>query len=54
MNFGAKVAAILVCAAVCATGLLLKSKERTNERQPKSEIAPVINRQSHREIWLRV
>ena len=54
MNMLAKVFTVIVCGFLCAGGILFSAKENAKAVEPKTEMAPVINRASHHGIWLRV
>ena len=54
MTMLAKVFAVIVCGLLCAGGIFYSSKENAKAVEPKTEMAPVIDRASHHAIWLRV
>jgi hypothetical protein len=54
MTATTKIIIIAFCISLCGGGILLNSKEQSKDAAPKSEIAPVINREPQPGIWLRV
>jgi hypothetical protein len=54
MNRSAKILTLLLCFSLCAAGAIFSPKAQTQQSEPKTQIAPVINRQPPRAIWLRV
>jgi hypothetical protein len=54
MSAATKIVIIVFCAALCGGGMILNSRQTPKDREPKSQIAPVINRQSQRGFWILV
>jgi hypothetical protein len=54
MTAAAKILVIGCCILLCGMGALLSLKENSKSSEPKTQIAPVINRQPQHRIWLRV
>jgi hypothetical protein len=54
MKAAPKILIIGCCILLCGMGALVSSKENSKNSEPKTQIAPVINRQPHHRIWLRV
>ncbi len=52
MKFGTKILAILFCLLLCASGAMLARRENTKSAELKTQIAPVINRQPKRVVWI--
>ena len=52
MNAATKILIIGCCIFLCGVGALLSSKENAKGVEPKSQIAPVINRQPHHRILI--
>ena len=52
MKSGTKILAILFCLLLCAGGAMLARRESTRRAEPKTQIAPVINRQPKRVVWI--
>lgn len=51
----AKASLLIVCFLLCAAGVILSPKEAAkDERDSRTQVVPVNNRQPHRGIWLRV
>jgi hypothetical protein len=53
MNMLGKVFAVIMCGLLCAGGILFSSRGNAKAVEPKTEMAPVINRASHHGVWLR-
>jgi len=53
MTAAMKVLIIVFCIFLCGSGVIFNSKERAKNSEPKTQIAPVINREPHHRIWLR-
>jgi hypothetical protein len=49
-----KILAILFCLLLCAGGTMLTRKENTKAIDPKTHLAPVINHEPKRPIWILV
>jgi len=54
MKAATKILIIAYCILLCGGGIIFNSKERTKNSGPKTQIVPMINRQPHHCIWLRV
>jgi hypothetical protein len=54
MKSGTKILAILFCMLLCAGGAMLARKENTKSAEPKTQVAPVINQEPKRLIWILV
>jgi hypothetical protein len=54
MTLTTKIIIIVSCILLCAGGIILNSRQSAKDSMPKSEVAPVINRQPRESIWLRV
>ena len=54
MTSGRKILAILFCLLFCAGGAMLARRESTKSAEPKTQIAPVINQEPKRPIWILV
>jgi hypothetical protein len=53
MTAATKIVIIVFCICLCGGGVVFNSKERTKNSDPKTQIAPVMNRQPDHRIWLR-
>ena len=49
-----KAAVLLMCFLVCTLGAFFSPKGSAPDRETKTQILPVNNRQPHRGAWLRV
>jgi len=54
MKAATKFIIIVFCISLCGGGIIFNSKERTKNSDPKTQIAPVMNRQPQRGIWIWV
>lgn len=54
MNLATKILILGCCVFLCGVGALLSPQENAKSVEPKSQIAPVNNRQPQHGIWLRV
>jgi len=43
---------IAYCVSICGGGAVLSQKEKTRDKQPKSKVAPVNNRERNRAAWI--
>jgi hypothetical protein len=54
MKRAAKILIVACCLVLCASAPLLLPKEAAKNREPKTQVAPVNNRQAQRVNWIRV
>jgi hypothetical protein len=54
MKCAAKILIIVFCLALCLGAPLLVPKEAAKSREPKTQVAPVNNRQPPRPIWISI
>jgi hypothetical protein len=54
MKRATKILIIACCLMLCIGALLLVPKETAKSHEPKTQVAPVNNRQTQRAIWIQV
>jgi hypothetical protein len=54
MKVTTKAGLLFCCFLLCGLGAVLSPKGNATERDSKTDVVPVNNRQPHRGIWLRV
>jgi hypothetical protein len=52
MNGATKILIVLLSISLCAAGVLLSQKEKTQDKQPKSKAVPIDNRAKRRTVWI--
>lgn len=52
MKLAIKSLIVLLCLFLCAGGVVLSQKEKTQEKQPKSKVVPIDNRERNRAPWV--
>jgi len=52
MKLGTKVLIITLAISLCAGGVFLSQKGKTEDKQPKSKVVPIDNREQDRAEWI--
>jgi hypothetical protein len=52
MNLAPKILILFVCASLCASGVILSSKQNTPSDRAKTNVVPINNRAKQRSTWI--
>ena len=52
MNSATKILIVVLSVSLCAGGAILSRKDKTQDKQPKSKVVPIDNRERNRASWV--